>query len=389
MRAGSRLEPAGDGTGGAVERYVSRMSRSFRWCAIPAAAAACLVLPALPSAASAQDPSALGTAIAKVCGQVVDPATQGVLAGVVTDSLSGIPLRGARAKIVWQAPGDAMARTAEVGADKDGLFAFCAVPADVVVLLSATLGKTSPAIAVPIEAGMLHVESIRLPLSDPGKTGMLVGRVVDAESRAPVDGVAVRLAEEGTTVLTNERGYFSLGEREAGVHYVALERLGYTPREVPIHVAGNLTQAVEIELSQQAIPLEGISVSVAPRRTRQDLEGLIRRMSLGFGSFITRETLERRGDVPLSEYLREVPGVLVFRDGPRAYLEVRGNTCNPDVYMDGQIYPLDPAAGLNELFARPLEAIEIFKGTETPAEFIRPGFRYPCAVILVWTRPGD
>jgi hypothetical protein len=56
--------------------------------------------------------------------------------------------------------------------------------------------------------------------------------------------------------------------------------------------------------------------------------------------------------------------------------------------MDGQPYPLDPAAGVNELFGRPLEAIEVFKGTEVPAEFIRPGFQYPCAVILVWSRPG-
>lgn len=364
------------------------MSRCVRPSACVTALVACLVSFASPRVLAAQDPSALGAAIVRVCGQVVDPATQGVLAGVVTDSLSGIALRGAKAKIAWQGPDDPQARSAEVIADKDGLFAFCGVPADVVVLLSVTLGKTSPAVAVPIEAGMLQIQSVRLPLSDPGKTGVLVGRVLDADSRAPLDGVTVRLQEAGLTVLTNERGYFTLGEREAGVHYVQLERLGYAPREVPIHVAGDLTQAVEIELSQQAIALEGISVSVAPRRVRQDLEGLIRRMNLGFGTFITRETLERRGEVPLAEHLREVPGVLVFRDGPRAYMEVRGHACSPDVYMDGQLYPLDPAAGLNEMFARPLEAIEVFKGTEAPPEFLRPGFRYPCAVILVWTRPG-
>ena len=353
------------------------------------AALAAFLLPlSSPGTVAAQDPSALGDAIARVCGRVVDPATQGVLAGVVTDSVTGIALRGARAKIAWQGADDAMARTAEVVADKDGLFAFCAVPADMVVLLSATLGKTSPAVAVPIEAGMLHVESIRLSLSDPGKSGTLVGRVVDAESRAPVDGVTVRLQEAGISALTNERGYFTLGDRPSGVHYVQLERLGFAPREVPVHVAGNVTQAVEIELSQRAIELEGISVSVAPRRARQDLEGLIRRMNLGFGTFLTRETLERRGEVPLAEHLREVPGVLVFRDGPRAYMEVRGRSCTPDVYMDGQPFPLDPAAGLNELFGRPLEAIEVFKGTESPAEFVRPGFRNPCALILVWTRPG-
>jgi hypothetical protein len=342
----------------------------------------------LPPLATAQDPAALGAAIARVCGTAIDPATQGVLAGVVTDSLTGVALRGARAKIVWQGPEDPEARTAEVNTDRDGLFAFCAVPGDVVVLLSATLGKSSPPIAVAIEAGMLQVEPIRLPLSNPDKTGTLVGRVIDAESRAPLDGVSVQLVEAGSTVLTNERGYFTLGERPSGVHYLTLGRLGYASREVPVHVAGDLTQAVEIELSQQAIPLEGIEVSVAPKRMRQDLEGLIRRMSLGFGTFVTRETLEKRGEVPLSEHLREVPGIQVYRDGVRAYLEVRGRSCTPDVYLDGQLFPVDPAVGVNEQFGRPLEAIEVFQGTETPPEFTRTGFTYPCAVILVWTRPG-
>ncbi len=353
-----------------------------------AAFAAILSISLFSAPVAGQDASALGSALARVCGTTLDPATQGVLAGVVTDSITGMPLRGAKAKIVWQGPDDPVARESEVTTDKDGLFAFCAVPANVVVLLSATLGKTSAPVAVPIEAGMLQVEPLTLALSDPTKTGVLVGRVVDAESRAPLRDVSVRLVEEGTTVVTNERGYFSLGERSAEVHYVRLERLGYAPREVPVAVAGDVTQAVEIELTQQPIELEGIEVSIAPRRMRQDLEGLIRRMNLGLGTFLTRETLERRGEVPLAEHLREVPGILIFRDGPRAFLEVRGKSCTPEVYMDGQLYPLDPSAGVNELFGRPLEAIEVYKGTETPPEFIRPGFQYPCAVIVVWTRPG-
>ena len=342
----------------------------------------------VPANAAAQDAQGLGTAIARACGTIVDPATQGVLAGVVTDSLTDTPLPNARVKIVFQMPGEPVANTADVTTDRTGLFTFCAVPANVTVLLSATLGASSPPILVPIEAGMLHVEPIRLPVSDPTKPGVLVGRIVELGSRAPLDGVSVRIAELDKATLTNERGYFTFGEQPWGIYTLRLERLGYAPREVSVHVTGNLTQNVEIELPQKPIELEGITVNVAPRRLRQDLEGLIRRMNLGFGSFITRETLERRPEARLSEYLREVPGVLVFRDGLRAYLEVRGRSCTPEIYLDGQMFPVDPEVGVNEYFTQELEAIEVFKGTEVPPEFIRPGFQYPCAVILVWTRAG-
>lgn len=343
----------------------------------------------VPHPLAAQDASGLGDAIARACGTVVDPATQGVIAGVVADSLTSTPLPNARVKIVWQGAGDDVANTAEVTTDRTGFFAFCAVPADVVVLLSATLEKTSPARAITVEAGMLNIEPILLPVSDPRRPGILVGRIVDAGSRAPLDGVSVRIVELDVGTLTNERGYFSLGERTFGVYTLRLERLGYAPREISIHVTGNLTQNVEIELPQQPIEVEGITVRVAPRRMRQDMEGMIRRMNLGFGSFLTRETLERRPDAPLVELLREVPGISVFRDGMRAFLEVRGRSCTPDVYMDGLPFPLDPSVGLNEFITQELEAIEVFRGTEVPGEFIRAGFRPPCMVILLWTRPAD
>jgi hypothetical protein len=353
---------------------------------LPALALAALLV---PTPSTGQDASALGAAIARACGTVVDPATQAVLAGTVTDSITGTGLPNARVKIVWQTRADPVASSADVTTDRTGLYTFCAVPANVTVLLSATLGKSSPPITVPIEAGMLHVEPIRLPVSDPTKPGVLVGRIVDAASRAPLDGVSVRIPELDATALTNERGYFSFGERPWGVYTLRLERLGYSAREISVHVTGNLSQNVEVELPQQPVEVEGVTVTVAPRRLRQDLEGLIRRMNLGFGAFLTRETLERRPEVRLSEHLREMPGVAVFRDGIRAYLEVRGKNCTPDVYLDGQMFPVDPEVGINEYFTQDLEAIELYKGTEVPPEFIRPGFQYPCAVVLVWTRARD
>jgi CarboxypepD_reg-like domain/TonB-dependent Receptor Plug Domain len=307
---------------------------------------------------------------------------------VVTDSITGVTLPNAHVKLVWQGPDDPQARTAEVDTNKEGFYTFCNVPAGLLVILTANLRATSPPRTVGIDAGMLNVENIRLAVSNASKPGLLVGRIIDVSTRQPIEGVSVTLEQLKKEVISNERGYFSFGEQPFGTYTLKLEHLAYQTREIPLHIAGNLTQNVEIEMTQQAIELPGLKVSVLPRAPNNDIQGLIRRMNLGFGDFITRETLERRPEAKLADILREVPGVSVFRDGMLAYLEVRGAPCTPDVYLDGQYYALDPSLGVNEFYARDLEAIEVYRGSETPGEFLRPGFQRPCATIVMWTHRG-
>jgi len=337
-----------------------------------------------PATKSAQD---IGAAIARTC-TTIDPKTQGVIAGVVTDSLTGVTLPNAHVKLVWQGPDDTRAQTADVDTNKDGFYTFCNVPAGLLVLLTANLRVTSPPRTVGIEAGMLNVENIRLAVSDQNKPGLLVGRIIDLNTRQPIEGVSVTLEQLKKEVISNDRGYFSFGNEPYGTYTLKLEHLAYQTREIPLHIAGNLTQNVEIEMTQQPIEIPGLKVSVLPRAPNNDIQGLVRRMNLGFGDFITRETLERRPEAKLADVLREVPGVSVFRNGILAYLEVRGKACNPDVYLDGMYYPLDPSLGVNEFYARDLEAIEVYKGSETPGEFLRPGFQRACATIVMWTHRG-
>lgn len=341
-----------------------------------------------PRSAASQDASLLGAAIAQTCGTRWNPETQGVLAGLVADSLTLDPLPNARVKIVWQGDEDLSANTATVDTDAKGFYAFCGVPGGAMVLLTATLRVSSPARTVFIEAGMLNLESIFLPVSDPTTPGLVVGRVIDEASRAPIEGAEVRVRAEGGTVLTNKRGYFILGEKPAGNYQIQVKHLAYAERQIPFYVAGNLTQNLEIMLTSEAIELPGITVTTAPSRYRRDLEGLIHRINLGFGNFITRETLENHPNPRLADLMRELPGVLVFMNGMKASLEVRGRTCTPDVFMDGRPFALDPDLGLNQLIVQELEAIEVYKSSEVPGEFLQVGFQRPCMAIVVWSRWG-
>jgi hypothetical protein len=345
-----------------------------------------LVPAAFPGSSRAQDADEVGAAVAAACGVSLDPATEAVLAGTVSDSVSGVPLPGARVTLTWQDPEDSTPRTFAIDSDARGLYAFCKVPAGVRVTLHATLRVVSEPVEVDVEAGMLHVEPILLRLSDPDSRGVLQGRIIDAEIRSPVPDALVRLVELDRTTMTNSRGYFSFGSQPWGVFTLEVRGLGYAPSSTAVRVAGNLAQSVEILLAPDALELEGMTIT-GTAEAGQRIEGLIRRMRFGAGTFITREVIERRPAARVADLLREVPGVSVRRGlYGRISLEVRGRTCVPDVFVDGIPYRLAPELGL-DFYAGEMEAVEFYKGVEVPGELLLLGHkRFPCAVVAVWTR---
>ncbi|HSG48054.1 MAG TPA: TonB-dependent receptor, partial [Longimicrobiales bacterium] len=224
--------------------------------------------------------------------------------------------------------------------------------------------------------------------SDPAGTGILVGRIIDAERRAPVAEAQVRLVELDRTTLSNARGYFTFGEQPWGVYTLEVSSLGYAPATTGVRVAGSVAQNVEVRLSPDALELEGLTVTADARLGRQ-IEGMVRRMSFGAGDFITRDIIERRPGAAVADFLQEVPGMTVRRGlYGQVQMEVRGRACTPDVFVDGNLYSLDPVSGL-DFYAGELEAVEVYRGIQVPGEFLRPGrVSYPCAVIAVWTRRG-
>lgn len=333
-----------------------------------------------------QDPTTIGNAIAATCGGALpDPKTEAVVAGTVTDSLSGVALARADVYLLW--PDGEVVDSASVSTDTNGFFAFCGVPASRQVELIAHLRVLSRPVFLDVEPGMLHVQPIHVPLSDPENPGLLVGRVVDAESRKPVVGAAVELEEEGLRTVTNTHGYFSFGQQPWGAYRLKVSNLGYADLEVPVRVAGDFTQVAEIKLAQSAVELEGITVTVQPSFVYRDMEGLIRRMGVGFGTFLTRETMERRPNARVTDLLREVPGVQVNTRGFQTSLEVRGEVCMPNVFVDGIPRKWIPEEGLDFFYSSDIEAVEVYKGwAEVPGEFVMPGQIRPCMAIAIWTR---
>jgi len=341
----------------------------------------------LPGAMGAQDAGSMGAAVAAACGGIPDPARDAVLAGVVVDSISGVLLPGVTVTVQWSEPGDTVLQVARVDTDARGFFAFCGLPGGSTAQLLARMRTASRPDTLDLEAGMVHVERLLLAFSDPLSPGSLVGRVIDRDTRIPVGDATVRLGENGPRTLTNDRGYFLFESFPWGVYNLHVRHLAYAAFTAPVRVAGGMSHSVEIQLSQEPIELEGITVTAEARRTQSHIEGLVSRMNRGFGSFITREKLEARPSSRVPDLLREVPGVDVL-DRSGARLLVRGRTCTPIVFVDGFRYYLDDVTGLTGYLGEELEAVEVYKGVaEIPGEFMRLGLSN-CAAILLWTRRG-
>lgn len=330
--------------------------------------------------------SALGAAIRAACGPMPDGGPPAVVAGTVSDSASRVPLGRARVRMEWQSAGDPQVSALETETDSRGYYQFCGAPAGEEIVLVADLRGPSAPVSLEVEPGTLHVQHLVLALSDPSRPGILVGRVIDAGSRRPVANAEVELLErEGTRTLTNPAGYFSFGTQPWGVYRVSVRALGYEDRTAPVRIQGGVAEAVEIAVSTEPIPIAGVEVTVQGHMGRHNLDEMVRRMRLGFGSFVTRDRIERRPSARVLDLLRETPGLSVRFSGATPVFEVRGRSCSPDVYVDGVLWPFGVDYAV-DLPASEIEAIEVYKGfAEVPGIFWRLRTA-PCAVIVVWTR---
>jgi hypothetical protein len=206
--------------------------------------------------------------------------------------------------------------------------------------------------------------------------------------------VRIRDSESGT--ITNLLGHFSIKNVPYGIYVLEVDHLAYGHTEYPFRVMGGLAQEIDLSLSMQAIPLDPISVEVRSNRWFRDTEGLRHRQVLGFGTILTREEIEARGNsARLSDLLQGLPGVRVRKQGLRSMVILRNAVrfsggrlvpCPPTVYVDGIPTRLDPDVGFDDYVAGEIQAVEVYSGpASVPGEFTGsadPG----CGAVVIWTR---
>jgi hypothetical protein len=128
-------------------------------------------------------------------------------------------------------------------------------------------------------------------------------------------------------------------------------------------------------------------------RKRQLLSDFYDRKSRGFGYFITRDEIEKRNPMNLSDMMRMVPGAKLIPMTGTNQATLRfsraqiGRDCPPQYWVDGvKAYDLN----IDDLIPSDVEGIEIYPGASTiPPQFNTREGTTICGVVLIWTRiPG-
>lgn len=240
-----------------------------------------------------------------------------------------------------------------------------------------------------IVIGMVALPSTKFAQEGEVGTGGIKGTLRDMQG-LPVAGALIAVA--GTTLVgeSDERGEFTLAKARAGEMSIRIKRIGFRPDTVRVTVLAGKTVPVELIMDRLAVELSPL-VIYGRKNVTGRMGGFYDRLTRGNGHFFTREQIDRRNPVNLTDLFRMVPGARVLNSnmGSNA-VRFRGARCPPLVWLDGT-----PAYSgelpLDALDPRTFEGIEIYSGPAgVPAEFMgNRSMSSACGTIILWSRQGE
>lgn len=238
-----------------------------------------------------------------------------------------------------------------------------------------------PVLLLPALASLASAQSV----------GAISGTIKDS-SGAPIPGVEVVLLQRPGAVYTDSVGKFRISNVPTGKRALHFRRLGFEPKSMDADINRGETLALNVVLDPFATELDGMTVEEATRR-RQLLSDFYDRMSRGFGHFITREEIEKRNPMNLSDMMRMVPGATLVPVSGTNQAKLRfsraqmGRDCPPQYWVDGvKAYNFN----IDDIIPSDVEGIEIYPGAATvPPQYNTREGTTICGVVLIWTRiPG-
>ena len=218
----------------------------------------------------------------------------------------------------------------------------------------------------------------------------LFGFVKDSLGHA-VAGAEVRARGNVVVAFSDDSGRFHVAQMPVGARGVFVRRLGFAPTRAPIVVGAGDADSVRVTLRAIAQSLPEINVEEQhDSLSRKVLADFWARRRLGFGKFVTRDEIERKGASRFVDVVRSVPSVTIMSARGRPDIRFRGaafgsRDCPPQYWLDG--IPLE-RGGADEFAPENVEAIELYpSAATTPPQFNTRSAT--CGTVVVWSRlPG-
>lgn len=264
----------------------------------------------------------------------------------------------------------------------------------------------------------------------------IIGVVVaHAVSKAPLEGVELRIAGQDSAYLSDYVGEVTFRRPRVSALQLRVSKAGFAPVDTTFQIGNVDWMQIMIALAPAAPAAVTARTPGAPPTTAQPLPGanvsatrpaahlaaFEERRAKARGRYITPDQLRASHDRKLLEMLERLPGLsavagstgaakLMTRTGPTSFVEgsnrdydvvVRGKAaptqtrtnhaseegfskpgyCEVAVFIDG-VYVVDPDIG--SLRSTQFDAVEWYTAANVPPEYRRPGTQ--CGVVLLWSR---
>jgi hypothetical protein len=189
----------------------------------------------------------------------------------------------------------------------------------------------------------------------------------------------------GSTAITGEDGRFALANLPAGTRSVQVRAIGYEPRTATVTLRSGGTATASVVLDKRVDVLAAVNVIEKQANRKRDLTGFDERRRQGMGSYLTREDIEKRSPISMTDALRTTAGLQIVPNGDGTNSVLGRGGCRPAVYVDG-MQVMDGSTDLDAI-VRPsdVRGVEVYRsGSTVPAEYGGVGGN-SCGTLLVWT----
>lgn len=236
----------------------------------------------------------------------------------------------------------------------------------------------------------------------------LRGVVIDTMGRR-LSNVVVTILGTTRSTTTDTGGAFSMQGLAAGSYAVLARKPRFDHRliEVSVPDSGSVDLLIPLAAQEGLAPLLDTVVTTATAPGRAAIAEAEARRALGVGYYIPSATIAKHRDWAMTSLLRATTSGITYvrhcsrgysaagtQDGSLSLRPVREPgcvmpaACYMQIFLDGvRLYSYDGNAvppSLNELRLQEIEAVEVYRGAETPVQYRSTGSA--CGTILIWLR---
>jgi iron complex outermembrane recepter protein len=101
------------------------------------------------------------------------------------------------------------------------------------------------------------------------QTGSIIGTVIDAATKRPLEGANIILAEKEIGTTTNSLGSFTFSRISEGIYNVRVSFIGYRGKNQTVAVAPDKTHILHFEITPIVLQNQGVEISATRARDRE------------------------------------------------------------------------------------------------------------------------